>query len=80
MNNAPSDRGHGDADYAVAVVVMLAILAVRRCSEKVRKLYRCLRRRLFWNAFIRYFLHGTLKLQISAVTVVVLATSSQTNI
>ena len=46
----------------VAVVAMLALLAVRRYSEKLRKFYRYLRKRLFWNAFIRFVFHSTLSL------------------
>ena len=58
------------------VGVLLPLYLLGKFSEKARKVFLLIKEKIVWNAFIRFFLHGTLKLQITTVTVVILAVSS----
>ena len=93
MYRVPSGKGRLGSgrmmDYAavsvvaaIALAVILVILVIlfftKRYSGKLMKLYHTIKKKIFWNAFIRYLLQETLKLQIMASAIIVLTTSTGT--
>ena len=60
----------------VILVVLLILFVAKKYSEPLRKLYEMIKKKIVWNAFIRYVLQESLKLQITATTIILLATST----
>lgn len=53
-------------------ILLLILLLLRVCTKKspcVRRVYETIKKKLFYNTFLRFVLQSTLKLQIAASTV-----------
>ena len=57
----------------VVCMCILVIALVVRCNPTARSTYLKIKRKVFWNAFIRYVLQSTLKTQVSAGVVIALS-------
>lgn len=59
---------------AVAILfILLLLLLLKLCASRVqcvRRLYQSIKRKLFYNTFLRFVLQSTLKLQFAACTVI----------
>ena len=58
---------------AGAILIVLVLLCILKCCTKrskcTKKIYDLIKKKLFYNAFLRYVLQSTLKLQIAACTI-----------
>ena len=59
--------------FVVALVCFVILFIFGKRFEAVRGVYIKLKKLLFWNLFIRYVLQSTLKLQMSACAVIIVA-------
>ena len=55
--------------FVVCMCILIVSIAVR-FNPEARGVYIKIKRKVFWNAFIRYVLQSTLKSQISAGAVI----------
>ena len=62
----------------LGIVIMLLFCLLGKLSEKVRNLYYKIKQLIIWNALIRYVFHSSLKLQITAATIIQLAMDTDT--
>ena len=65
------------ACLGLGLVLILLFYLLGKLSEKVHTLYLKLKQLMIWNAFIRYIFHSSLKLQITAATVISIALSAK---
>ena len=66
----------------ITSVMLGALYFIGKKSSKLLSFAKEIKKAMFWNTFIRYVLQSTLKLQMSAVSVLYIATvieNSQTN-
>ena len=60
--------------FAFILLIVLVCLAITAClvrfNPEARGVYEKIKRKIFWNAFIRYVLQSTLKSQIGAGAVI----------
>ena len=58
---------------AISMIGLVILYTVGLKNDKIKYVAQKVKAAIFWNTFIRYILQSTLKLQISAITVIFIA-------